>query len=104
MGQCGNRTELREERDMETIKKCKNVEFEVIYDDGTRKRVREGVLFEADGNSMILHNGTNRASVLFAARGILADIIDGAGLGEVFDRYLAETFGEGGQVDGEGKQ
>lgn len=53
---------------METIKKCKNVEFDVIYDDGSRKRVQEGVLYEAtvDGD-IIFHNGTSRLEVLTAA-------------------------------------
>lgn len=53
---------------MEVIKTSPNVEFDVIYADGTRKRVQEGVLFgtEKDG-AMILHNGTDRAAVWFAA-------------------------------------
>ena len=37
---------------METIKTSKNVEFDVIYDDGTRKRVPEGVpLWRMSGSS-----------------------------------------------------
>lgn len=53
---------------MEEIKVSPNVEFEVIYADGERKRVQEGLLFgvEEDG-SMILHNGTDDAVVWFAA-------------------------------------
>lgn len=53
---------------METIKKSPNVEFEVIYADGERKRVQEGVLLgvEEDG-SITLHNGTDCAAVWFAA-------------------------------------
>lgn len=53
---------------METIKESPNVEFEVIYADGERKRVPEGVLLgvEEDG-SITLHNGTDCAAVWFAA-------------------------------------
>ncbi len=53
---------------METIKESPNVEFEVIYADGERKRVQEGVLLgvEEDG-SITLHNGTDCAAVWFAA-------------------------------------
>lgn len=53
---------------METIKKSPNVEFEVIYADGERKRVPEGVLFGVEeDNSMVLHNGTDCSAVWFAA-------------------------------------
>ena len=53
---------------METIKESPNVEFEVIYADGERKRVPEGVLLgvEEDG-SITLHNGTDCSAVWFAA-------------------------------------
>lgn len=53
---------------METIKKSPNVEFEVIYADGERRRVQEGVLLgvEEDG-SITMHNGTDCAAVWFAA-------------------------------------
>lgn len=55
---------------METIKVSPNVEFEVIYADGERKRVPEGVLYgvEKDG-SITLHNGTDCAAVWFAVAG-----------------------------------
>ena len=55
---------------METIKESPNVEFEVIYADGERKRVSEGVLYgvEEDG-SITLHNGTDCAAVWFAVAG-----------------------------------
>lgn len=53
---------------METIKRSPNVEFEVIYADGERKRVPEGVLFGVEeDNSAVLHNGTDRSAVWFAA-------------------------------------
>lgn len=52
---------------MEKIK-VSPLEFEVIYADGERKRVPEGVLLgvEEDG-SIIMHNGTDCAAVWFAA-------------------------------------
>lgn len=52
---------------MEVIKKANNVEFDVIYDDGTRKRVKEGVLHEVENEEIIFHNGTDRAEVWIAA-------------------------------------
>ena len=52
---------------MEVIKRANNVEFDVIYDDGTRKRVKEGVLHEVENEEIIFHNGTDRAEVWIAA-------------------------------------
>lgn len=49
---------------METIKTSKNVEFDVIYADGTRRHVSEGVLFEVENDHFIFHCGTSRAAVL----------------------------------------
>ena len=49
---------------MEAIKTTWNLEFEVIYADGTRKRVQEGVLFEREGDEITFHNGTDRISSL----------------------------------------
>lgn len=60
---------------METIKTSPNVEFDVIYADGTRKRVSEGILIEADEENVIFHNGTDRATVLYTALELLAEII-----------------------------
>lgn len=52
---------------MEVIKRANNVEFDVIYDDGTRRRVKEGVLHEVENEEIIFHNGTDRAEVWLAA-------------------------------------
>lgn len=52
---------------MEMIKASKNLEFDVIYDDGTRRRVKEGVLHEVENEEIIFHNGTDRAEVWIAA-------------------------------------
>lgn len=51
---------------MDRFKEAKNVEFEVIYDDGSRRRVKEGVLFEVEGERINFHNGTDRPEVIFA--------------------------------------
>ena len=52
---------------METIKTSPNVEFDVIYADGTRRHVFEGILWEADKeDNLILHQGTSRLSVITA--------------------------------------
>ena len=73
---------------MEPIKLSKNVEFEVIYEDGTRKRVREGILFEAEGEHMILHNGTDRKEVLYTVPLACAEAICGAGLLKEYNVYI----------------
>lgn len=52
---------------MEVIKLTSNMEFDVIYADGTRRHVREGVLHEADGNEIIFHNGTSDPAVIIAS-------------------------------------
>ena len=53
---------------MEVLKTISNLEFELIYADGTRRRVKEGILYEAeDSGDMIFHNGTDQPAVLLAA-------------------------------------
>lgn len=53
---------------MEVIKTTENLEFDVIYADGTRKRVHEGVLYEAtEDGDIIFHNGTSTPAALMAA-------------------------------------
>lgn len=55
---------------MEAIKTSQNVEFEVIYADGERRRVQEGVLYGVeDDGSITFHNGTDRVAVWFAVAG-----------------------------------
>ena len=72
---------------METIKESTNVEFEVIYADGERKRVPEGVLLgvEEDG-SITLHNGTDCTAVWFAAADGMLVAIDACNALPVFVR------------------
>jgi len=58
---------------MEVIKTVSNLEFDVLYADGTFHHVKEGVLYEAAENGdLIFHNGTDNPAVLLAAaEGIL---------------------------------
>lgn len=84
---------------MEWIKTCLNTEFDVLYDDGTRSHVPEGVLFEANGEKMVLHLGTRRAEVLFAVAECLTEAIIAMDLGDAFERYIEnapEETDEGG--------
>lgn len=60
---------------MEIIKTSKNVEFDVIYADGTRRHVNEGVLFEVENEKIIFHNGTDRAEVIVAAAEAAAEVL-----------------------------
>lgn len=53
---------------METIKTTPNLEFDVIYADGTKRHVTEGILFEASPTGdLLFHNGTDRPELLLAA-------------------------------------
>lgn len=76
---------------MEVIKPANNAEFDVIYDDGTRKRVHEGVLIEVEDNAVTFHNGTNRVSVLFASVEALFEVIEVLGLSDAFEKYLSRS-------------
>lgn len=65
---------------METIKTSKNVEFDVIYADGTRRHVTEGVLFEVENEKIVFHNGTDRPEVMIAAAEASSEIVGRMGL------------------------
>lgn len=65
---------------METIKTSANVEFDVIYADGTRRHVTEGVLFEVENEKIIFHNGTDRPEVVIAAAEAASEVIGNMGL------------------------
>lgn len=60
---------------MEMIKACKSVEFDVIYDDGTRRHVTEGILFQVENERLLFHNGTNRPEVLLAVSEAAAELV-----------------------------
>ena len=60
---------------MEPIKTTKNMEFDVIYADGTRHHVAEGVLFEVKDEKLIFHNGTDRPEALIGAAEAAAEVV-----------------------------
>ena len=73
---------------MVPLKTSPNVTFDVIYEDGERAHVEEGILMERDGNSLTLHLGTNRASTLFAFIEGLFEAVHIMGLQDALDAYL----------------
>lgn len=73
---------------MEAIKTSKKVEFDVIYADGTRRHVSDGVLIEAEDQHMIVHIGASKVSVIFAAVEALTETIAELGLSKVFMNYI----------------
>lgn len=60
---------------MDTIKTSNNVEFDVIYADGTRRHVSEGILFEVENEKIVFHNGTDRPEVVVATAEAAAEVI-----------------------------
>ncbi len=53
---------------MEVIKITPKLEFDVLYADGSRRHVTEGILFEASSTGdLLFHNGTDRPELLLAA-------------------------------------
>lgn len=68
---------------METIKTSTNVEFDVIYADGTRHHVSEGVLFEVKDDKLTFHNGTDRAAALIGVAEAAAEVVGNMGLNEM---------------------
>lgn len=69
-----------------------NVEFTVNYDDGTEKKVSEGVLFEFDGNAIIVHSGTSRKEALFSIAPALVEFITKLGLNREFMRCMEKSL------------
>lgn len=63
---------------METIKTTKNLEFDVIYADGTRHHVKEGILFSVEDEAIIFHNGTDRPEVFVAVIEAIGEIFENA--------------------------
>ena len=60
---------------MEAFKTSKNVEFDVIYADGTRRHVTEGVLFEVENEKFVFHNGTDRPEVIVAVAEAASEVV-----------------------------
>lgn len=74
---------------MDPIKTSAKVEFDVIYADGRRARVSDGVLFEADGNQVNIHVGTDRREgMLFTIAWATTMFIKQMGLNEAFSKFL----------------
>ncbi len=69
------KAQREEKKTPSVIKTAKNVEFDVIYDDGTRRHVTEGVLFEVENEQIIFHNGTDRLEVVAAACEAAAEVM-----------------------------
>ena len=73
---------------MEIIKKDTNTEFDVIYSDGERRHVKEGVLWSVEDNMITFHNGTSRLNVLFAAIEDAIGVVNHIGFVEPLADYL----------------
>ena len=67
---------------MKKIKTSEKVEFDVIYADGTRHHVSEGILFGVENERIIFHNGTDRPEVMIAAAEAAAEVVGAMGLPE----------------------
>lgn len=60
---------------MKQYKKTKNLEFDAVYADGTKKRIRKGILFEeTEEGTLDVHIGTDNQFNLLIA------IVDAVGL------------------------
>ena len=77
---------------METNKISSNVEFDVIYADGARKRVPEGILFGVENERMIFHNGTMRPEVIIAVAEAAAEVIGNMHLPESLLRFITQNI------------
>lgn len=73
---------------MEIIKADTNTEFDVIYSDGERRHVAEGVLWSVENNMITFHNGTSRLNVLFAAIEDAIGVVDHIGFITPLADYL----------------
>lgn len=76
---------------MEAIKtSASGVEFDIIYDDGSKHHVKEGCLVEVCDDEVIWHNGTDRLSVVFATASCILDVIKITGTAKIFAAYLQD--------------
>lgn len=89
---------------MEAIKKSPNVGFDVIYADGTRHHVAEGVLFEVKDEKLVFHNGTDRPEVMLAVSEGAAEVVGNMNLPDgILIEHLAaicKNLTEGGHDNG----
>ncbi len=79
---------------MKAEKITSNLEFDVKYAEGSRKEVKEGILFEFKGNKIIGHIGTNRKEAMFSIANALIEMVDDFGLIEEFTEYIEKECQE----------
>lgn len=78
---------------MDVIKTSPNVEFDVIYADGSRTRVPEGFLWEVGAHGeMTFHLGCSSAAALFTVSEALLEAIDNFGLLDEFEEWVNDGF------------
>lgn len=70
------------------VDKLLELEFDVRYSDGSRKEVKEGILFEFQESNITLHLGTSRKECLFSIAEALTEAINDMNLGKEFLEYI----------------
>lgn len=87
---------------MEEIKTTTNVEFDVIYADGTRRHVSEGILFGVENERIIFHNGTDRPEVVIAVVEAAAEVIGNMALPvDILEPILINILNNIARVEGQ---
>ena len=81
------------------IESSNKVEFDVYYDIFNREHVTEGILYEAKGDTIVIHLGTDNANVLYAVIDATTQIIKQLGLSSDFLKYMAHAEEETGGMD-----
>ena len=79
---------------MKAEKITSNLEFDVKYAEGSRKEVKEGILFEFKGNKIIGHIGTSRKEAMFSIANALIEMVNDFGLIEEFTEYIEKECRE----------
>ena len=81
---------------MEAYKIDKNVEFDVLYSDGTKRHVEEGILFEGcKDNTTQFHIGTSKPNVLMAFFSAVVEMMDAIGCkGKVISKEPANVHAD----------
>lgn len=79
---------------MKAEKMTSNLEFDVKYADGSRKEVKEGILFEFKGNKIIGHIGSSRKEAMFSIGNALIEMVSAFGLIEEFTECIEKECQE----------
>lgn len=79
---------------MKVEKITSNLELDVKYADGSRKEVKEGILFEFKGNKIIGHIGSSRKEAMFSIGNALIEMVSAFGLIEEFTEYIEKECQE----------